>query len=152
MNMITIVERLKHLTFKRLDLKDHNNETVYGIRPFRMTDNRFVSFYIYEDEGLIPHFHIYIWKGKCDRRDEVKNSIIHVAFEIKRSKYYHEKELGVLENNEDLFEIINLLSSKMGDMYESVWDFILDVWNHTSGNNLVSYKNKIPDYQTIRSY
>ena len=131
-----------------LKIKKHNEDDAYETFPMEIEEDVFASFIMYDDEGLFPHCHIRIWKKDGEDRKE----LYHVAIRLDKAKFFHIKELGVLDNKRYLKKIINLLETKIDDdsSFESLRRFLLCSWNLTSWNHKVNSKKiKIPEYRKM---
>ena len=132
----------------KLKIKNHNEDDAYEIFPMEIAKNVFASFIMYNDEGLFPHCHIKIWKKDAEDRNE----LYHIALRLDKPKFFHVKELGVLDNKRYLKKIINLLEKNLETLsYESsLWEFLFDSWDFSLKNKKVNLeKIKIPDYRKM---
>ena len=132
----------------KLKIKDHNEDDAYEVYPIEIENNVFVSFIIYDDEGLFPHCHIKIWRKDGEKREE----LYHIAIRLDKNKFFHTKELGILDNKKYLEEIIKLLENRLDTLsYESsLWEFLFDSWNFTLRNRKVNPRRmKIPNYRKM---
>ena len=108
----------------------------------------FASFIMYDDEGIFPHCHIRIW----EKDGENRNELYHIALRLDKPKFFHTKELGVLDNKRYLKKIITLLEKNLETLsYESsLWEFLFDSWDFSLKNKKVNLeKIKIPDYRKL---
>ena len=131
-----------------LKIKNHDENDAYETFPMEIEEGVFASFIMYDDEGLFPHCHIRIW----EKDGEDRNELYHVALRLDKAKFFHIKELGILDNEEYLKEIISLLEKNLGTLsYESsLWEFLFDSWNFSLKNKKVNLeKIKIPDYRKL---
>ena len=132
----------------KLKIKDHNEDEAYEVYPMNISKDIFVSFIMYDDEGLFPHCHIRIWKKNGEKREE----LYHIALRLDKVKFFHTKELGILDNKKYLEEIIKLLENRLDTLsYESsLWEFLFDSWNFTLRNRKVNPRRmKIPNYRKM---
>ena len=132
----------------KLKIKDHNEDEAYEVYPMNISKDIFVSFIMYDDEGLFPHCHIKIWRKVGEKRDE----LYHIAIRLDKHKFFHIKELGILDNKKYLGEIIKLLENRLDTLsYESsLWEFLFDSWNFTLRNRKVNPRRmKIPNYRKM---
>ena len=132
----------------KLKIKDHNEDDAYEVYPMNISKDIFVSFIMYDDEGLFPHCHIKIWRKVCEKRNE----LYHIALRLDKVKFFHTKELGILDNNKYLGEIIKVLENRLDTLsYESsLWEFLFDSWNFTLRNRKVNPRRmKIPNYRKM---
>ena len=132
----------------KLKIKDHNEDEAYEVYPMNISKDIFVSFIMYDDEGLFPHCHIKIWRKDGEKREE----LYHIAIRLDKNKFFHTKELGILDNKKYLGEIIKLLENRLDTLsYESsLWEFLFDSWNFTLRNRKVNPRRmKIPNYRKM---
>ena len=132
----------------KLKIKDHNEDEAYEVYPIEIENNVFVSFIMYDDEGLFPHCHIRIWRKDGEKREE----LYHIALRLDKLKFFHTKELGILDNKKYLEEIIKLLENKLDEYSgsESLWKFLISSWNFTLRNRKVNPRRmKIPNYRKM---
>ena len=132
----------------KLKIKDHNEDEAYEVYPIEIENNVFVSFIMYDDEGLFPHCHIRIWRKDGEKRKE----LYHIALRLDKLKFFHTKELGILDNKKYLGEIIKLLENKLDEysVSENLWKFLISSWNFTLRNRKVNPRRmKIPNYRKI---
>ena len=132
----------------KLKIKDHNEDDAYEIYPMNISKDIFASFIMYDDEGLFPHCHIKIWRKDGEKREE----LYHIAIRLDKNKFFHIKELGILDNKKYLEEIIKLLENRLDTLsYESsLWEFLFDSWNFTLRNRKVNPRRmKIPNYRKM---
>lgn len=132
----------------KLKIKDHNEDEAYEVYPMNISKDIFVSFIMYDDEGLFPHCHIKIWRKVGEKREE----LYHIALRLDKLKFFHTKELGILDNKKYLEEIIKLLENRLDTLsYESsLWEFLFDSWNFTLRNRKVNPRRmKIPNYRKM---
>ena len=132
----------------KLKIKDHNEDDAYEIYPMNISKDIFASFIMYDDEGLFPHCHIKIWRKDGEKREE----LYHIAIRLDKNKFFHTKELGILDNKKYLEEIIKLLENRLDTLsYESsLWEFLFDSWNFTLRNRKVNPRRmKIPNYRKM---
>ena len=132
----------------KLKIKDHNEDDAYEVYPMNISKDVFVSFIMYDDEGLFPHCHIKIWRKVGEKREE----LYHIALRLDKLKFFHTKELGILDNKKYLGEIIKLLENRLDTLsYESsLWEFLFDSWNFTLRNRKVNPRRmKIPNYRKM---
>ena len=132
----------------KLKIKDHNEDEAYEVYPMNISKDIFASFIMYDDEGLFPHCHIKIWRKDGEKREE----LYHIAIRLDKNKFFHTKELGILDNKKYLEEIIKLLENRLDTLsYESsLWEFLFDSWNFTLRNRKVNPRRmKIPNYRKI---
>ena len=132
----------------KLKIKDHNEDDAYEIYPMNISKDIFASFIMYDDEGLFPHCHIKIWRKDGEKREE----LYHIALRLDKLKFFHTKELGILDNKKYLEEIIKLLENRLDTLsYESsLWEFLFDSWNFTLRNRKVNPRRmKIPNYRKM---
>ena len=131
-----------------LKIKEHDEDDAYEMYAMKIKKDVFVSFIMYDDEGLFPHCHIRIWKKDGENRKE----LYHIALRLDKPKFHHIEELGILDNKEYLKEIINLLEKDLDTIsYKStIWKFLVSTWNFTIRNWKVNQKwLKIPDYRKL---
>ena len=134
---------VRHVVLK---IKEHDEDDAYEMYAMEIGNNVFVSFIMYDDEGLFPHCHIRIWKKDGENRKE----FYHVALRLDKPKFHHVKELGILDNKEYLKNVIDLLNLEMKEPVETVWEFLLSSWNFTIRNWKVNPRRlKIPDYRKL---
>ena len=132
----------------KLKIKDHNEDDAYEVYPMNISKDIFASFIMYDDEGLFPHCHIKIWRKDGEKREE----LYHIAIRLDKNKFFHTKELGILDNKKYLEEIIKLLENRLDTLsYESsLWEFLFDSWNFTLRNRKVNPRRmKIPNYRKM---
>lgn len=132
----------------KLKIKDHNEDDAYEVYPIEIENNVFVSFIMYDDEGLFPHCHIRIWRKDAEKREE----LYHIALRLDKLKFFHTKELGILDNKKYLGEIIKLLENKLDEysVSENLWKFLISSWNFTLRNRKVNPRRmKIPNYRKM---
>ena len=132
----------------KLKIKDHNEDEAFEVYPMNISKDIFVSFIMYDDEGLFPHCHIKIWRKVGEKRKE----LYHIALRLDKLKFFHTKELGILDNKKYLEEIIKLLENRLDTLsYESsLWEFLFDSWNFTLRNRKVNPRRmKIPNYRKM---
>ena len=132
----------------KLKIKDHNEDEAYEVYPLNISKDIFASFIMYDDEGLIPHCHIRIWRKDGEKREY----LYHIALRLDKPKFFHIKELGILDNKKYLGEIIKLLENRLDSLsYESsLWEFLFDSWNFTLRNRKVNPRRmKIPNYRKM---
>lgn len=136
---------VRHVVLK---IKEHDEDDAYEMYAMEIKKDVFVSFIMYDDEGLFPHCHIRIWKKDGENRKE----LYHVALRLDKPKFHHVKELGILDNKEYLKNVIDLLNLEMKEPVETVWEFLLSSWNFTIRNWKVNPRRlKIPDYRKLLS-
>lgn len=131
-----------------LKIKKHNEDDAYETFPMEIEEDVFASFIMYDDEGIFPHCHIRIW----EKDGEDRNELYHFALRLDKPKFFHTKELGVLDNKRYLKKIINLLEKNLETLsYESsLWEFLFDSWDFSLKNKKVNLeKIKIPDYRKL---
>ena len=136
---------IRHISLK---IKKHNENDAYETFPMEIEEDVFASFIMYNDEGIFPHCHIRIW----EKDDEERNELYHIALRLDKPKFFHTKELGVLDNKRYLKKIINLLEKNLETLsYESsLWEFLFDSWDFSLKNKKVNLeKIKIPDYRKL---
>ena len=131
-----------------LKIKKHNEDDAYETFPMEIEEDVFASFIMYDDEGIFPHCHIRIW----EKDGEDRNELYHFALRLDKPKFFHTKELGVLDNKRYLKKIINLLEKNLETTIndESLWWFLLSSWNLTSWNQKINpFKLKFPNYRKL---
>ena len=129
-----------------LKIKEHDEDDAYEMYAMKIKKDVFVSFIMYDDEGLFPHCHIRIWKKDGDNRKE----LYHIALRLDKPKFHHVKELGILDNKEYLKNVIDLLNLEMKEPVETVWEFLLSSWNFTIRNWKVNPRRlTVPDYRKL---
>ena len=136
---------VRHISLK---IKKHNEDDAYETFPMEIEEDVFASFIMYDDEGIFPHCHIRIW----EKDGENRNELYHIALRLDKPKFFHTKELGVLDNKRYLKKIITLLEKNLETLsYESsLWEFLFDSWDFSLKNKKVNLeKIKIPDYRKL---
>ena len=136
---------IRHISLK---IKNHDENDAYETFPMEIEEGVFASCIMYDDEGLFPHCHIRIW----EKDGEDRNELYHFAIRLDKPKFFHTKELGVLDNKRYLKKIIKLLKKNLETTInnESLWWFLLSSWNLTSWNRKINpFKLKFPDYRKL---
>ena len=136
---------IRHISLK---IKNHNENDAHETFPMEIEEGVFATFIMYDVEGLFPHCHIRIW----EKDGEDKNELYHVALRLDKPKFFHTKELGILDNKRYLKKIIKLLEKNLETTIndESLWWFLLSSWNLTSWNRKINpFKLKFPEYMKL---
>lgn len=143
-----VLEKGSENMVRRISLKiqNHHENDAYEMYAMKIKKNTFVSFYMYDDEGIFPHCHAKIWKKDGKNR----KVLYHVAIRLDKPEFYHVKELGIVTDKFYLKSLITLLNLELENPTETVWEFLVSSWNLTLRNRKVNpNKIVIPEYEKL---